>query len=385
MKRYFHLVMLWLGFGLSVLLAVTAVLGGKIQGTGEHEAAQHLGLVWVGGGSWLAFGFVLAAVSYRFQHTGIHRRLIGWISKALNVFLSVFVLACAVLVILRFTPGFDAFRPIQWLEWLLGPGLAATSDLDHHLGIPASAGTVPMAPVVLAALLILARNSLNWAMTELTGRGREAALPDPKQRRKKEWDTQIRKKAKAVSRRVAVASYAEAKSLLETTEMYLTFLALDVVGSTKMKEGEDPYVIEQSFADYRKLVERMLRRHGAYKQTWTPDGQMAAFHSPQSAVDCGKDILSALPEFNREISRMATDFRVRVGANAGVVSCDDEIPMEEMSDFTIDVAGHMQKYAEPDSLWIAEEVYENLDDPAGFAANGEEVDQRNVYVWKRPS
>src|SRR5690606_36033738 len=104
----------------------------------------------------------------------------------------------------------------------------------------------------------------------------------------------VDRRARTVTRKVAVESYSEARALLAATEEELTFLALDVVGSTGIKQGEDPYIIEQAFADYRKLVERMLRRHGAYKQTWTPDGQMAAFRSAQAAVDCGRDILQAL-------------------------------------------------------------------------------------------
>ena len=111
---------------------------------------------------------------------------------------------------------------------------------------------------------------------------------------------------------------------------------------------------------------------------------MAAFRSTQSAIDCGRDILLALPDFNENVSKVRQGFRLRAGANKGVVSADDEIPMEQMSDFTIDVAGHMQKYADRDSIWVAEEVYQDLADWSGFASNGREVDQRTVYVWKRP-
>ena len=52
--------------------------------------------------------------------------------------------------------------------------------------------------------------------------------------------------------------------------------------------------------------------------------------------------------------------------------------------FEIDVAGHMQKYADEDGFWITEATYEQLADRSGFEANGQEVDGRTVYAWNRP-
>ncbi len=61
----------------------------------------------------------------------------------------------------------------------------------------------------------------------------------------------------------------------------------------------------------------------------------------------------------------------------------DDKGMEEISDETIDVAGHMQKYAAPASLWIGKEVLTELESSAGFEeVTTQMVDGRVPYEWK---
>ena len=46
----------------------------------------------------------------------------------------------------------------------------------------------------------------------------------------------------------------------------------------------------------------------------------------------------------------------RCGVNAGYVHFDEATPMEAMSDRVIDIAGHMQKYAEPNTVAVARKL-----------------------------
>ena len=372
------MVMIWLALGSALSAMLLVFLGSRVGGIGTVLAS--------GGTALLASGFGLGAVSYRFQEKQWHTKLVGGFATALNGGLLVIILACVVRVLLDLIPGFSRLPLVGILDRVFGPAWEVGTALLGQAGTPPRVGPVPTAPIFVGILMVLGRIFVNWGTVQVAPSDEDRALSVPTSgRHQRGRAPEAAKRATAAGRRVAVASYSEAKALLAGTQMDLTFLAMDVVGSTRIKQGEDPYVIEQAFADYRKLVERVLRRHGAYKQTWTPDGQMAAFRTPQSAVDSGRDIVLALPDFNRNVSKMRLDFRLRVGANSGVVSCDDEIPMEEMSDFTIDVAGHMQKHADEDSIWISEEVYQQLVDKTGFEPNDQEVDGRRVYVWKRPT
>jgi hypothetical protein len=63
----------------------------------------------------------------------------------------------------------------------------------------------------------------------------------------------------------------------------------------------------------------------------------------------------------------------------------DTKPLEEISDETIDVAGHLQKCAEVDSLWVSGDVYRGLANREGFVQVTRRVDNREVYAWRKPS
>jgi hypothetical protein len=80
---------------------------------------------------------------------------------------------------------------------------------------------------------------------------------------------------------------------------------------------------------------------------------------------------------------MKRDFVVRCGINAGYVYFDESIPLEEMSDRAIDIAGHMQKHAPPNSICIAKPAIEPLEDRTGFVQTTKIVDGYEVYMSER--
>ena len=179
--------------------------------------------------------------------------------------------------------------------------------------------------------------------------------------------------------------YAEAKKILYKEKRRLAFLAVDVVGSTKMKVGEDKLTIEHAFAEYKKFVERIINSHNVWKSTWTPDGMMCAFAELDDAVRSGQDILNGLAWFNDGVHHLRTPFNVRVGVNAGEVVFPADRQMEEISDQIIDIAGHMQKYANPGSLWMVEDLCGELPDASGFSSTGRKVDGFNATEWRSAS
>jgi len=140
--------------------------------------------------------------------------------------------------------------------------------------------------------------------------------------------------------------FAETKKKLDSMGRDLAFLSIDVCGSTEMKLGEEKAVIEHDFREYKHFVESKLKAHGSLKSAWTPDGVMSCFATVDAAVQqAAREIIDGLAAFNKNVKTMKKDFIVRCGINAGYVYFDDSLPMEEMSDRVIDVAGHMQKHA----------------------------------------
>ena len=175
--------------------------------------------------------------------------------------------------------------------------------------------------------------------------------------------------------------FAETKRKLSGMGRELAFLSIDIVDSTKMKIGEDQETIEYDFKQYKTFVDDILKANGVIKVAWTPDGIMACFSNIDTAVKTGKDVIRGLRQFNRDVKLMKSEFRVRCGVNSGYVYMDDEVPLEDVSDRVIDIAGHMQKHAEPMTVSVAKTVVEPLTDREGFQETPKIVDGYQVYAW----
>lgn len=187
-----------------------------------------------------------------------------------------------------------------------------------------------------------------------------------------------------VNRQDLLRVFAETKKKLDSFGREVAFLAVDVVGSAQMKAGEDPASVQYDFAEYRKLVERIFRARGVLKTAWTPDGVMACFAHVEDACQAGKDVIKSLKAFNRDVKISKADFAVRCGVNAGLVYFDDSTPLETISDRVIDVAGHMQKHAEPNTVLIARKVIEPLRQLEEFTHTSQIIDGYEASVWRDP-
>lgn len=184
------------------------------------------------------------------------------------------------------------------------------------------------------------------------------------------------------SREELMEMMAQAKKQLESQKRNVSFLSIDVVNSTGMKIGEDPAIAERDFRQYKKVVEKAIADNKGLKAAWTPDGVMICFPCADTAVGAAKQVISDLGPFNRDVKAMRMDFKVRCGVNAGEVLFDQATPMEEMSDRSIDIAGHMQKYAGVNSIYIGKHVIEGMKAAEGFSPVGKKVDDCDVYEWR---
>jgi class 3 adenylate cyclase len=177
--------------------------------------------------------------------------------------------------------------------------------------------------------------------------------------------------------------FAETKKKLKTMGRDLAFLSIDVVDSTGMKQGEDKESVEYDFREYKNFVEAKLKEQGVLKSTWTPDGVMSCFPTVDAAVRAAREVIVGLETFNKKVKTLTQDFRVRCGINSGYVYFDESIPLEEISDHVIDVAGHMQKQALPNTICIAKPAIEPMKEREGFSTAGRFVDGYEIYVWEK--
>ncbi len=188
--------------------------------------------------------------------------------------------------------------------------------------------------------------------------------------------------ARAPSQRLALLrEYAESKKTLLQVKKPLAFYAFDVVVPPNLKLGEDSLLLEHAFTEFRQYVDDILAHHQCWKSAWTPDGAMCAFHDPRAAVKAAQDVLAGLPSFNG-IPAMKGKIGVRSGVNFGEVVFPDEKEMIEVTDFVIDVAGHLQKHCGEDALWVTRQVINELVETSGFQPVEEKVDNQEVLEWR---
>ena len=177
--------------------------------------------------------------------------------------------------------------------------------------------------------------------------------------------------------------FIQLKEKIDKLSRHMTFLSVDVVDSTGMKVNEDKLVVQYDFLKYKKMLQSIFDEHKCIKSAWTPDGVMVAFESPHAAISAAKKLFMKLDDFNKNEKRMKRDFILRCGINAGIVYYDSTLPLEEMTDQVIDIAGHMQKHADPDTIAIPKPSAEPLAKQENLHPTDKIIDELEVYEWNK--
>lgn len=261
----------------------------------------------------------------------------------------------------------------SWLGWHWPPGVSKN-----------------FAPLLLAIATMFARTVLDGALLRLDFFIRRV-FKKPVRLRYQAADAQAesqhsRYQLSAESeqqRAVLLKRYREIEDALKSaSKKTCAFLSIDVVGSTKMKLDERKTAIDATFQAYEEMVKQTFEAYGVWKETWTPDGVMACFLDRELAVSAAQQILSSLATFNQNENQLRTPIAVRCGANEGDVAIFEDSQLEKVADHSIDVAGHMQKYAAENALQVSDAFYQKLQKRDGFEATGRDVDGFQTYEWK---
>lgn len=186
---------------------------------------------------------------------------------------------------------------------------------------------------------------------------------------------------KSKDRKQLLREFVVLKKQLDTMGQDCAFLSIDVVNSTGMKANEDKLVSIHDFFRYNEIALNCLNENGVIKYATTPDGIMSCFRTVDDAVNAAHALINQLKLFNRTEKQMKMDFQVRCGINSGFVYIED-LPLEQIADHVIDVAGHMQKNAKPNCINIAGSAIEPLKTRSGFVETTDIIDDKRVYTWQ---
>lgn len=303
------------------------------------------------------------------------RRLIGW---ALLLVISGFVLMF--LLQIPHSPRVDHLRVIVILKDWANPVIA---EVASWAGATWPARSLSFAPLILAFGVWLVKLGIDATLQA----AQRAVLRKMKRVRavSEEVLAQLEGRITADSERTReqlLRKYRDIEQALKASRRKrCAFLSVDVVGSTEMKNAEEETAIAATFQAYDEMLRQIFEKHGAWKTAWTPDGVMVCFLQLDLAAAAAQRILECLPEFNRTHNKLQTPFRVRCGLNEGEVAIFEDSKLEKVADHTIDVAGHMQKNAQVNTLWLGEPVYEALGHQEGFIPLDRTMDGLRVYEW----
>ena len=160
----------------------------------------------------------------------------------------------------------------------------------------------------------------------------------------------------------------------------ITVLAIDVVGSTAMKNGADPILTEWSFREYQTWVEATCASFSGKVESTAGDGAIVGFLDPNLAVQAAVALQEGIANFNSTVNKMSEPFRIRIGLHTGEVQ-------GELGDvqFTrvIDVAAHIESRAPVGGIAASETIVSALNG-LNFERMETSIDGHEVFTMSVP-
>jgi class 3 adenylate cyclase len=149
--------------------------------------------------------------------------------------------------------------------------------------------------------------------------------------------------------------------LLTPTTAEVCVMVVDAARSAEMKAAADPFVVEYSFRMYQRMLRDTSGKLGGTVHSTAGDGAVIAFPNCTEAFAAAKRIQTDIDGFNRDINRLRSPFRLRIGLHVGKVQGDiDKVQFTEV----IDIAAHVQDVAPVGGIAMTEEVAAQLEGEA---------------------
>lgn len=147
-------------------------------------------------------------------------------------------------------------------------------------------------------------------------------------------------------------------------EYPLALLRLDIVGNSVLVRKYPENVIQATYADLRKIVEKAIDRRNGRIWSWEGDGGLVAFYfSDKSllATLSGMEIINELFIYNALHCKLGEPLKIRLAVHFG--NCEyTEDPEELMKNDVIKETVQIEsKYTKPNSMTLSNTVCSKLD------------------------
>jgi class 3 adenylate cyclase len=188
----------------------------------------------------------------------------------------------------------------------------------------------------------------------------------------------------AVERQDLLRQLHELQAQLESGKQSLTFLSVDMVGSTRMKVGADPLKVEFTFNEYHKFVEMATTKYDGRIHSTAGDGVTCAFDDSHQAFRAALFMQTAIFELNTFRNQLGKPIVLRCGIHTGDVVAPDAHDVTSVNfAHVIDIAAHLQKVCPEGGIVISQLSASEI--PRASSVIGSErleVDGITGYVWR---
>lgn len=184
-------------------------------------------------------------------------------------------------------------------------------------------------------------------------------------------------------RRALLTQLVSLQDRLRQHERSMTFLSLDIVGSTRIKDSADALAVEFTFGEYQRFVEVITMRNGGTVHSTAGDGTICAFDSPIAAFRSARQIQGGLFEFNTARNRIGIPIQLRAGIHTGtIIPQGPEVTNVNFSQ-VIDIAAHLQKDCPIGCVMVSEPAYLELGfDEAMLEPDPVEISGVSAKTWR---
>ena len=180
-------------------------------------------------------------------------------------------------------------------------------------------------------------------------------------------------------------------ALRQGEEYIITFLRLDIVGSSQLVRKYSPDIIDRTYSELRKIVQDAIDRRNGRIWNWEGDGGLVAFcfsKKNMQATLSAVNILHELFIFNQTVCELEKPLRLRIAIHSGPYeysSSEEDLNKSETVKKAVLIEN---KYTQPNTVTVSNMVSIALDKLLLQQFKPIDVDIRTKYYnysleWER--
>ncbi len=158
-------------------------------------------------------------------------------------------------------------------------------------------------------------------------------------------------------------------ALQEGTSYTLAFLAIDIIGNTRIVQNYSREIVETTYTELKYIVQNAIDKRNGRFWMWEGDGGVVAFffgNKNNNATLSALEIYNNLFLYNRTICKLTQPLEVRISVHSGVCEYTEQNNTFKKLEVMKTINEMEKKYSKPESICISYPVRMMLD---GFIAD----------------